>query len=161
MPKKLTAEDYEHMAHWEGDCLVAHGVGIGTARKVYQLRHGILKTEQYVCHTCDNPKCILDAHHWVGSCGDNVRDAVAKGRHASLRSHPGRFFGPHTEASRKKISEAGRHRVVSEETRAKISATERGKVVSEETREKLRARIVTPATRLKQSEALLRYWRNK
>jgi hypothetical protein len=48
-------------------------------------RHGALPSTIAVCHTCDNPNCINDAHHFAGTWGDNVRDAVAKGRHACLR----------------------------------------------------------------------------
>ena len=83
-PKPL--EVYEAEAKWDldGVCLIhpTHGV----ARRVYQLRHGQLLTKQYVCHHCDNPFCIRDDHHFLGSCGDNVRDAVAKGRHSCCKT---------------------------------------------------------------------------
>lgn len=40
------------------------------------------------CHTCDNPACCNPWHLWWGSYADNVRDCVAKGRHAgTLRTH--------------------------------------------------------------------------
>jgi hypothetical protein len=133
----MTAEDYEKKAHWEGSCLMAHGKGIGTARKVYQLRHGGLPSDVYVCHTCDHPRCILDAHHWLGSCRDNVIDSVEKGRHSSLSAHP-RFNGPHTDESRRKIAEAGKGRSLSVDARERISNAQKGKMVSEETRQKIK-----------------------
>jgi hypothetical protein len=39
-----------------------------------------------VCHTCDNPRCIEDGHHFLGSWKDNVRDATVKGRHSAFRN---------------------------------------------------------------------------
>jgi len=55
------------------------------ARLIYEKRHGrINNSEVAVCHTCDNPWCLRDEHHWLGSWKDNVRDAVKKGRHSVL-----------------------------------------------------------------------------
>jgi len=43
-----------------------------------------------VCHTCDTPSCVNPFHLFVGTQGQNVRDAVAKGRMPVRRgdAHP-------------------------------------------------------------------------
>ncbi len=51
------------------------------SRLAYILHHGIeLDYAQCVCHSCDNPLCCNPSHLWIGTRGDNWRDAMAKGR---------------------------------------------------------------------------------
>lgn len=50
------------------------------ARRVYILRHGYVPSHIYVCHKCDQPQCIVDTHHFLGTQLDNVRDMIRKGR---------------------------------------------------------------------------------
>ena len=78
-----------------GECWVwtggTNGVGYGrvsdadgrtvlTHRLVYQLEVGPIPEGLWVLHHCDNPPCVNPAHLFLGTVGDNNRDARAKGR---------------------------------------------------------------------------------
>lgn len=41
------------------------------------------KTGMFVCHTCDNPKCVRFNHLFLGTPKDNMVDKARKGRSAS------------------------------------------------------------------------------
>ena len=64
------------------------GVKVGVHRLVMMQEVGHLDSWQFVCHTCDNRKCINIEHLFVGTHADNARDMVAKGRnHQQLKTH--------------------------------------------------------------------------
>lgn len=41
-----------------------------------------LPTNLFVCHKCDNPRCVNINHLFVGTAKDNAQDMIAKGRQA-------------------------------------------------------------------------------
>ncbi len=47
----------------------------------YELKTGTkIRPELLACHHCDTPACVNPDHIFIGTCGDNMRDAARKGR---------------------------------------------------------------------------------
>ncbi len=49
-------------------------------RVAWMITHGSIPEGQVVCHRCDTPACINPSHLFLGTQGDNIRDAQTKGR---------------------------------------------------------------------------------
>lgn len=125
-PRKSIA-DYESEAVEVNGCLIHPTFWV--ARRLYQMRHGKLPSSDIqVCHTCDTPLCILDAHHFVGTQLDNMRDAISKGRHWSqTREHKERMAEMNRSATHKQVvGAASRGRKVTEHTSQLLSEALRG-----------------------------------
>jgi len=53
-------------------------------RLSYRIFIGHIPSGMYVCHHCDNKKCVKPDHLFVGSARDNAHDRAKKGRSAIL-----------------------------------------------------------------------------
>jgi hypothetical protein len=59
-----------------------HGKKIGAHRLAFMLAYNVeLTPEDFVCHICDNTRCINAEHLVLGDNSTNMLDAVEKGRH--------------------------------------------------------------------------------
>ena len=70
-----------------GSVYIHNGTRAGTTalahRVVYEGMVGPIPEGMFLCHHCDNPKCVRPDHIFVGTDADNKADMYAKGRQAS------------------------------------------------------------------------------
>lgn len=123
--RKKSVVDYEvEAARQPNGCLVHLSKTGGLVRRLYQLRHGrIPSAHVLVCHKCDEPRCIEDAHHFLGTQKDNMADMHSKGRAADMSGSRHPMYGvarADTSARNKERPPAKGHRQ-SPEHRRKLS----------------------------------------
>lgn len=56
-----------------------HFDGMGAHRFVWIQEHGPVPSGAYICHTCDNKRCVNPAHLYLGNAVINSRDAWRRG----------------------------------------------------------------------------------
>lgn len=71
---------------WTGATRRGYGVMGAHRRSLYVhriswwLAYGEIPDGLFVCHKCDNPKCVNPSHLFLGTTQDNTQDKVNKGR---------------------------------------------------------------------------------
>lgn len=54
-------------------------------RLSYEMSKGMIPPGQFICHTCDVPRCVNPDHLFAGTNSDNMQDALRKGRHTNQK----------------------------------------------------------------------------
>lgn len=61
-------------------------------RFVWTITYGDIPKGLYICHACDNPRCVNPGHLFIGTLADNNEDMTIKGRRSKHLPPNGQKF---------------------------------------------------------------------
>lgn len=79
------------------------GKAVRAHRFSYDLNVSAIPNGQWILHECDNPACVRPDHLHLGNNLQNMREAMERGRHDSLRW--GRGYHPRLKITRDQATE--------------------------------------------------------
>lgn len=65
-----------------------HGLPDFAHRIAWRMAYGLIPSDLFVCHTCDNPPCVRVDHLFLGTPLENMQDSMRKGRKTGGRTIP-------------------------------------------------------------------------
>lgn len=65
----------------------AHGKSERAHRLSWKIFNGEIPNKLYVCHKCDNPRCVSPDHLFLGTQKENVQDSINKQRRTTEASY--------------------------------------------------------------------------
>jgi len=81
----------------EYGCIKIDGKAVDAHRVSYALFIDDIPDGMYVCHKCDNKRCVNPDHFFLGTGRDNTKDAIEKGRHYNIGNY---MKGAHPEGKK-------------------------------------------------------------
>ena len=72
---------------------------IGSHRAAWRLYRGDIPDGMFVCHHCDNRKCVRPSHLFLGDQKANIQDMLSKNRHNNSKKTHCPHGHPYSEAN--------------------------------------------------------------